>query len=79
MYVRCEKRGFRIDGTWVPKGGVKKVSKEVADTLKSSVSAGLVTLHTKDPAAKKVSARKSRSAPGLEALEKAVKEETKSE
>lgn len=79
MYVRCEKRGFRIEGEWVPKGGVKKVSKETADALRPSSNAGLVTLHTKDPAAKRASARKAKAAPGMEAIEKSVKSRAKSE
>tara|TARA_B100000886_G_C20408326_1_gene485846 strand:+ start:1183 stop:1419 length:237 start_codon:yes stop_codon:yes gene_type:complete len=71
MYVRCEKRGLRIEGEWVPKGKVKKVSKKTAEALRTMADAGELSLHTKDPAAKRVSARKARTAPGLEAIEKA--------
>lgn len=74
MYVRCEKRGMRIEGEWVSKGGVKQVSDETAKILERAVAAKLVTLHTKDPAAKRASARKAKAAPGMETLEKSVKE-----
>ena len=71
MYVRCEKRGLRIEGEWVPKGKVKKVSKKTADALRTMADAGELSLHSKDPAVKRASARKARTAPGLEAIEKA--------
>lgn len=76
MYVRCEKKGIRIDDTWLPKGECMQVTKEVADRLKQAASMGLVSLHSKNPAAKKVSARKARTAPGMEALEKSVAKNT---
>lgn len=76
MYLRCEKRGLWVEGEWVPKGGVKKVTKETAEMAKNKATAGIVSLHSKDPAARKASARKSKAAPGLESLEKAASKDT---
>lgn len=76
MYLRCEKRGFWVEGDWVPKGGVKRISKATAELVKNGATAGLISLHSKDPAARKTSARKSKSAPGMESLEKAISKDT---
>jgi hypothetical protein len=76
MYLRCEKRGFWVEGVWVPKGGVKRITKATAEMVKNQSTAGLISLHSKDPAARRVSARKSKAAPGMESLEKAVNKDT---
>lgn len=78
MYVRCEKKGFRIEGEWVAKGCAKKVKPETVEALKPYAASGQVSMHTKDPKSKSASARKAKKSPGLEAIEKEVKE-TKSE
>ena len=74
MYVKCESKGLRIEGEWVAKGSVKKVAPETSELLKPLVVSGVVTLHSKNPvvraASKAASARKSKKAPGLEAIEK---------
>lgn len=73
MYVKCEKRGMNIEGEWVPKGSSKKITEETVELLKASADQNIVTLHSRDPLAKKASARKARKAPGLESVEKSVK------
>ena len=78
MYVRCEKKGLRIEGEWVAKGCVKKVKSATAELLKKYTASGEVTLHSKDPKSRTTSARKAKKAPGLEAIEQEVSE-TKTE
>lgn len=76
MFLRCDKRGFWVEGEWVPKGGVKKVTKETAELVKTKVAAGIVSLHTKDPASRRASARKAKAAPGMESIEKAASKDS---
>lgn len=79
MYARSEIQGIRIGEKWLAKGESIQISKELAEQLKKSVAAGQVTIHSKNPAAKKVSARKAKSAPGMEALEQSVSGESGNE
>jgi len=62
MFIRCNKRGFIIDGSYVRVGETREISDETLSSIEHLVICGWITVSQADPDAKRKARKASKAA-----------------